>query len=81
LIEPDRTGLLVPPDDAGALATALRRLLTRPELARRLGESARMQVRQRYSFERMVAAFEELYTAGLAARQVPSAPRAQAAEI
>ena len=81
LIEPDRTGLLVPPENAGALATALRRLFTEPELARRLAEAGQTQVRQRYSFERMVASFEELYTAGLAARQVSSAHRAQAAGI
>ena len=81
LIEPDRTGLLVPPQNAGALAAALRRLFTEPELARRLGESAQTQVRQRYSFERMVGSFEELYTAGLAAKQVSSAHRAQAAGI
>ena len=81
LIEPDRTGLLVPPENADALATALRRLFTEPELATRLGESGQTQVRQRYSFERMVASFEELYTAGLAARQISSAHRAQAAGI
>src|SRR5688572_28207303 len=50
LIEPDRTGLLVPAEDAGALAAALRRLLNDPPLARRLGEAAQAQVRQRYSF-------------------------------
>ena len=81
LIEPGRTGLLVAPENAGALAAALRRLFTEPELARRLGESGQAQVRQRYSFERMVASFEELYTAGLAARQVSSARRAQAVGI
>ena len=64
LIEPDRTGLLVPPDDADALAAALRRLFTDPALAGRLGEAAQTQVRQRYSFDRMVASFEELYTDG-----------------
>ncbi len=81
LIEPDRTGVLVPAGDADALAAALRRLLTDPALARRLGKAAEDQVRQRYSFERMVASFEELYAAGLAARQVAGAHRAQAAGI
>ena len=81
LIEPDRTGLLVPPDNAGALATALRRLFSGPDLAARLGQAAQTEVRQRYSFERMVASFEELYTAGLASRQSSRAHRAQAAGI
>ena len=81
LIEPDRTGLLVPAGDAEALAAALRRLFSDPVLAGRLGEAAQTQVRQRYSFERMVASFEELYATGLAARQVSGAQRAQAAGI
>jgi len=81
LIEPERTGLLVPAGDAGALAGALRRLFSDPMLAARLGEAAQTQVRQRYSFERMVASFEELYTTGLAARQMTGAHRAQAAGI
>lgn len=81
LIEPNRTGLLVPPGNAAALATALRRLFSEPDLAARLGQAAQTQVRQRYSFERMVASFEELYAAGLAAKQFSSAHRAQAAGI
>ena len=81
LIEPDRSGLLVPAGDLEALAAALRRLFSDPVLAGRLGEAAQTQVRQRYSFERMVASFEELYTTGLAARQTAGAHRAQAAGI
>ena len=81
LIEPDLTGLLVPAGDADAFAAALRRLFSDPVLAGRLGEAAQTQVRQRYSFERMVASFEELYTTGLAARQMAGAHRAQAAGI
>ena len=81
LIEPERTGLLVAPDDPAALAAALRRIFTDGAFATRLGRSARAQVHQRYSFERMVASFEELYLAGLAARSVSGAQRAQAAGI
>ena len=35
------TGILVPPDDPHALATAMGRLLTEPDLRRHMGESAR----------------------------------------
>jgi glycosyltransferase involved in cell wall biosynthesis len=81
LIEPGRNGLLVPPRDAEALAGVLAQLFTNPAQARQLGEAAQAHVRQRYSFERMVASFEELYTTDLAARQVTGAQRAQAAGI
>jgi glycosyltransferase involved in cell wall biosynthesis len=40
----DETGILVPPDDPRSLATAMRRLLTDPELRQRMGESARARV-------------------------------------
>jgi glycosyltransferase involved in cell wall biosynthesis len=41
LIRPEETGLLVPPLDAAALASAMARLAGNPELASRLGRSAR----------------------------------------
>ncbi len=41
VVEDGETGLLVPPNDAGALAEALRDLLNDPELLKKMGESAR----------------------------------------
>jgi glycosyltransferase involved in cell wall biosynthesis len=43
-----RTGLLVDPADAGALADAIERLVADRELARRLGEAARREIVERY---------------------------------
>lgn len=45
-IQHEETGLLVPPSSPGALANALTRLLTTPDLARRLGENGRRHVVQ-----------------------------------
>ena len=42
-------GLLVPPDDAGALRAALQRLLDDPGLATRLGAAGARRVRERLS--------------------------------
>ena len=81
LIDHERTGLLIEPGNADALAGALRRLLTNRAVAHQLGEQARARVQQRYSFERMVQAFEDLYLAGLPARSPAGARRAQAAGI
>lgn len=53
------TGLLVPAEDAGALAEALRRFLRDPALARRMGEAGRAFVRGNFSWERNAAALLE----------------------
>ena len=55
------TGLLVPPDDALALAAALGRLLDDPAMAAALGRAARVTIEQRFSLAAMVAATERLY--------------------
>jgi L-malate glycosyltransferase len=70
LIEDGRTGLLVAAGDSSALAERLLRLITQPGLAVRLGEAARIAAHARYSFDRMVAAFDALYTAQLSRRGV-----------
>jgi len=49
LVVDGETGLLVAPDDADALAAALRRVLADPELAARLGEKARRHVETGFS--------------------------------
>jgi len=51
LIEPEVNGLLVPPGDSAALATALDRLLTEPQLRRRLGRRARATVLESYTWD------------------------------
>ena len=65
LIEPGRTGLLVPPDDPRALADAIASLVDAPATAGALGAAARDEVSRRYSFDRMVRAFEDLYLSHL----------------
>jgi glycosyltransferase involved in cell wall biosynthesis len=70
LIDDGRTGLLVAAGDSGALAERLLRLMTEPGLAARLGDAARIAAQTRYSFDRMVAAFDALYTAELTRRGV-----------
>lgn len=81
LIEHGHTGLLAEPGNPEAFAAALRHLFTDRATAAGMGQRAQAQVRQRYSFERMVQSFEDLYLAGLAARALPGAERPQAAGI
>lgn len=61
VIQDGETGLLVPPEDDMALAVALRRLLTDPELGRRMGERGRQTVLDHFTADHMARAFESLY--------------------
>lgn len=62
LVEDDVTGLLVPPEDSEALASALGRLLREPELARRIAASGQKMATENYSFERLIRQTDALYT-------------------
>jgi len=55
LIEHGVTGLLVPPEDAQALAAAMRELLTDPERARAMGTKGRERVRKEFNIHDVVA--------------------------
>lgn len=54
-------GLLVPPGDPEALAAALLAVLEDPALARRLGERARRDARERFAWERIARAILDAY--------------------
>ena len=60
------TGLLVPPRDRQALASALDRLVADSDLRRRLGQAGRAFVAEHYSWEENTAQMEALYEAALA---------------
>jgi glycosyltransferase involved in cell wall biosynthesis len=68
LIDDGRTGLLTPAGDARLLADRISSLIADPAMAARLGAAARHEVASRYSFERMVTQFENLYAGELARR-------------
>jgi glycosyltransferase involved in cell wall biosynthesis len=61
VVDPDRTGLLVPVHNPQALAQAIRTVLQDPALARRLGAAGRARVEAEFRAETMVARFAELY--------------------
>jgi glycosyltransferase involved in cell wall biosynthesis len=61
LAEHDRTALVVPPRDAGALAAGIARLAGNEGLRRELGEAARKHCVEGYSYERMLDRMENLF--------------------
>jgi glycosyltransferase involved in cell wall biosynthesis len=61
LIDDGRTGFLVPPGDAAALAQCLRRILAAPGDARAVGARAREWARQQFSLARQVAEMSDIY--------------------
>jgi len=64
MIEDGRTGLLVPPYDADALAAAIVRLLTNHPLADTLGRAGHDLVHDRFCVELMVSATQSIYDEG-----------------
>jgi glycosyltransferase involved in cell wall biosynthesis len=73
------TGLLVPPDDPGALAAAIARLLDAPELRARLGEAGRQRVLGRFTWQvtatGTAAQYRELMDTPLDPSRSPAAGR------
>jgi glycosyltransferase involved in cell wall biosynthesis len=56
----EQTGLLVPPNDSGALAGAIVRLARDRDLASAMGLAGRRRYEQTYTVDRMIDAFAEL---------------------
>jgi glycosyltransferase involved in cell wall biosynthesis len=67
LAEHEATALVVPGQDAHALASALVRLISDATLRARLGDAARRHCAERFSYERMLDRMEAIY-ASVAAR-------------
>lgn len=68
------TGLIVPGEDAGAIADAALALIGNPPEAQRLGRNAREHARAAFSWDRYVDEFETLYERLVASRR-GSGPR------
>jgi glycosyltransferase involved in cell wall biosynthesis len=70
LIENHKTGRLVPPRDAAALASAVLDLFHSPQIARELGKNAQAFVRQRFTVQRLLSDIDDLYTQLLAEKAI-----------
>lgn len=61
IVKPGETGLLVPPGDPTALAAAVESFARDPAMVRRLGEAARHDVRERFSWDSILDRLTDLY--------------------
>jgi len=61
IIEHGETGLLMAPEDSGALVDAITSLLGNPETAVRMGQAARARVLKEFGWQRYVDAYDSLY--------------------
>lgn len=61
IVTDNESGLLVPPRNAEALANALERLITDPELRHRMGERGRAWVLERFAEKHVVQATLDVY--------------------
>lgn len=67
------TGFLLPPEDGEGMAARALTLLRDPALRRRMGEAAARHVRARFTPERVVPLYEEVYRRALEGRRSPGA--------
>jgi glycosyltransferase involved in cell wall biosynthesis len=61
IVDPGRTGLLVPRDDPAELANAILSLIQNAELARKMGQEGRLRALQLYSCERVIEKTLQVY--------------------
>ena len=61
VIRNGETGILVRPGDVEGLSSAIIRLLTNPELTKRMGDLGRKRVEAKYSLTYMIELLERLY--------------------
>jgi glycosyltransferase involved in cell wall biosynthesis len=61
LVDPGRTGYLLPTGDAEGIAARIVELLRDPDLRRTMGEAGRERVRERYTADRMVEHTVDIY--------------------
>jgi glycosyltransferase involved in cell wall biosynthesis len=76
LVENDRSGIVVAPGDAAALANAILRIRQQPELARELGRRGRDRIRDHFSIRTTIARTAALYR-GLADEQERATERSR----
>ena len=61
VVQNEKTGLVVPSGDAGAIAAAFTKLATDPDLTAQMGAAARERIKSTYSVDSMVDQYVQVY--------------------
>ena len=80
VLDGGRAGVLVPPQDAAALAEALANVLADPTRAGRLGAAAAARAGEVYTLDAMIDRYVSLYAKSLVQTQSPN-PQSESLEI
>ena len=75
LVDDNRTGLLVPPDDAPALAEAILRLVEAPDLRAEMGAQGRARALAEFGMDRLHERIDRFYCRALGTAQGAPTPR------
>jgi sugar transferase (PEP-CTERM/EpsH1 system associated) len=62
VVEDGVSGVVIPSDDIEALVAALLKIVSDPELGRKMGRAGRERFERQFTLEGMVAAYQELYS-------------------
>jgi len=65
-VEDGKTGVLVPPAQPAALAQALNRVLSSPDLGRDMGRAGRRRVEDKFSWASVAERTEQVYADAIA---------------
>jgi phosphatidyl-myo-inositol dimannoside synthase len=72
VVDDSRTAIVVPERNAPAIAAAMVRLVSDPDMARRIGTAGRALVQARFGWQRAAERIEDAYTRALALKSLPS---------
>jgi len=72
VVDDNVTAIVVAERSATAIAAAMVRLVSNPEMARQIGSAGRALVQSRFGWERAAERFEAAYASALALKSLPS---------
>jgi glycosyltransferase involved in cell wall biosynthesis len=72
VVDDSRTAIVVPERNAPAIAAAMVRLVSDPDMAHRIGTAGRALVQAHFGWQRVAERIEEAYTRALALKSLPS---------